>query len=401
MNIIEAISDNLNEITELSTPYIGRIYVNGTINYNKPIDVRVNRIAIPLKSADLSFIYEKTTRTDNIHKTDAKMYYYYPLGSQFTLADGGTFKVMTYGNIKKYNDILYVDIYCTLVNKDYEIVETLDNAKITSRVKNEMNVIIESNEIIKNLLPQYDYNWLKFSDDDINAIEKFNAMNVLSIIDKLDYEERYYYMQNINSALAQNYVTLPTSVTNSMSEISEISITPFIGAGFLEYHSKYNPRYVFEALIHMYENMLLSDESLYNEFYLVNKIGQKCKISIYKVANTLFFEFATPDESKNNFRLEISDYSTIGDYVKYIIGSVRLFIIDKDTLDEIEVTNVSLNQGDYLKVCTEIISIISASNYEDITLSEYYENIKIMFDEIDTSVQLNDESDGEEEENNE
>lgn len=401
MNIIEAISDNLNEITELSTPYIGRIYVNGTINYNKPIDVRVNRIAIPLKSADLSFIYEKTTRTDNIHKTDAKMYYYYPLGSQFTLADGGTFKVMTYGNIKKYNDILYVDIYCTLVNKDYEIVETLDNTKITSRVKNEMNVIIESNEIIKNLLPQYDYNWLKFSDDDINAIEKFNAMNVLSIIDKLDYEERYYYMQNINSALAQNYVTLPTSVTNSMSEISEISITPFIGAGFLEYHSKYNPRYVFEALIHMYENMLLSDESLYNEFYLVNKIGQKCKISIYKVANTLFFEFATPDKSKNNFRLEISDYNTIGDYVKYIIGSVRLFIIDKDTLDEIEVTNVSLNQGDYLKVCTEIISIISASNYEDMTLSEYYENIKIMFDEIDTSVQLNDESGGEEEENNE
>ena len=35
------------------------------------------------------------------------------------------------------------------------------------------------------------------------------------------------------------------------------------------------------------------------------------------------------------------------------------------------------------------------------TLSEYYENIKIMFDEIDTSVQLNGESGGEEEENNE
>ena len=49
-------------------------------------------------------------------------------------------------------------------------------------------------------------------------------------------------------------------------------------------------------------------------------------------------------------------------------------IFASNTLDEIEVTNVSLNQGDYLKVCTEIISIISASNYEDMTLSEYYEN---------------------------
>lgn len=384
MNIVEAISDNLNEITKLSDTYIGRIYADGIVNYYKPIDVRVNRINIPLTQSDINFIYDNISKEERIHKLDAKLDMYYPIGSEITLIDGGVFKIDSYGPIKRYNDTIYVDIYCTFKSDEYHIVETIKNNSIETKIRQEMNKIIESNEIIKAFLPQYDNNWLKFSDDDINAIENFNAMNTLSIFNTLEYQERYNIMTDISSAISQNYISLPTSITNKMKEISDISIIPMIKAGFLEYHSEYNPRYVFEGLIYIFENMLLRDESLYNEFYLLNKLDQKCKISIEKVNSVIIFTFETPTECKNNYILEIYNWSTYGSYVKYGIDKIRFYTINKETLEKNENINVSENQGDYLKVCTNIFSILSATNYSDMTLSEYYDSIDSLLNNINT-----------------
>ena len=384
MNIIEAISDNLTEITKLSDTYIGRIYAEGIVTCHKPVDVRVNRISLPLKESDISFIYDTTSSEERIHKIDAKLDTYYPIGSQITLIDGGVFEIMSYGPISRYNNSIYVDIFCTLKSNEYHLVETVNGNQIEFKVRHEMNNIIESNEIIKALLPQYDYNWLKFSDDDIDAIEKFNAMNVLSIFNNLEYQERYAVMNDINSAISQEYVSLPDTVLKKMKEISKISTIPLIKAGFLEYHSDYNPRYVFEGLIYIFENMLLTDESLYNEFYLINKLGDKCKISIEKVNTTIIFKFDTPTECKNNYILEVYNWSTYGSYLKYGIDNIKFYSINKDTLEKIENTNVSTDQGNYLEVCTEIFSILSATNYENMTLSQYYDNIDTLLNNIDT-----------------
>ena len=390
MNIIEAISDNLNEITELSDTYIGRIYAEGTVNCYKPIDVRINRISIPLKESDIHFIYDTVSEEERIHKTDVRLDRYYPIGSQITLIDGGVFEIMSYGPTRQYNDDTYIDIYCTLKSNGYHLVETLHGDQIKSKVRYELNNIIESNEIIKTLLPGYDCNWLKFSDDDIDAIEKFNAMNVLSIFNTLEYQERYNVMNDIYSATRNN--NLSDNISHKIEKISEISIAPLIKAGFLEYHSEYNPRYVFEGLIYIFENMLLNDESLYDEFYLVNKIGQKCKITIEKVNTVIIFKFETPLECKNNYILEVYNWSNYGSYIQYMIDNIKLYSINKETLEKVENTNISTNQGDYLKVCTEIFSILSATNYENMTLSEYYNSIDTLLNNINTKETIVDEN---------
>lgn len=384
MNIIEAISNSLTEVTKLSDYYIARIYADGTVNCHIPVDIRVNRINIPLRRSDISFIYDTTTKEERIHKVDAKLDTYYPIGSKITLTDGGVFEIISYGPIKQYNNTTYVDIFCSLESSGCYLVETINNNQIESKVIHEMNNIIESNEIIKSLLPQYNYNWLKFSDDDIDAIEKFNAMNVLSVFNSLEYKERYNIMTNINSSLSQKYTTLPLSITNEMKLISDISISPLIKAGFMEYHSEYNARYVFEGLIYIYENMLLTDESLYDEFYLVNKLGQKCKIKIEKNNSIIIFKFVMPDECKYDYILEVYNWKTYGSYIKYSIDKIKLYSVSKDGFERNEITNVSTDQGDYLKVCTEIFRILSASNYEDMTLSEYYDSIDTLLNNINT-----------------
>ena len=81
MNIIEAISDNLTNVTKLSDTYIGRIYADGIVNYYKPIDVRVNRIGIPLAHSDLKFIYDKVSKEERINNVNVKLDTYYPIGS--------------------------------------------------------------------------------------------------------------------------------------------------------------------------------------------------------------------------------------------------------------------------------------------------------------------------------
>lgn len=387
MNINEAITSAVNEIIDLSNSYIGRIFIEGIVEYEQPVDLRINKINLPLRSQDISFLYEKIKKQDRIHKCDCVLSTYYPLGSELHLANCGDIKLISYGPIKKYNNKTYVDMYCKLVDEKITLIESINSINIENKIKSELNTMIESNEIIKNLLPQYSHNWLKFSDDDLDAVKKFNATKILSIIDMLNYEELNYYMEEINSILSSGLETLPSSVTKSVKDISEIVIDNRIMAGFSDVHSYYNPRYVFQWIIYVYLNMVLKDESLHNDFYLVNKIGEKTTIHVSGKSDNILLYFKTPDESQFNYRLEINNCKQYGDYIKYNIESIKLVKINKQDLSEIENTNVSTNQTDYLKVCTEIFSILSATNYDLITLTEYYENIDTYLNSITTMVE--------------
>ena len=144
----------------------------------------------------------------------------------------------------------------------------------------------------------------------------------------------------------------------------------------------------------MYDNMLLTDETLYNKFYLLNKLDGKCEILITHNENQIIFTFNTPDESTNNYMLTINNYKQYGSYTKYNIESIELTSINKETLEHNRIMNVSENQSDYLEVCTQIFSIISASNYDG-TLSEYYSSIDSLLNAIDTSKKENDSVDEE------
>jgi len=384
MNIIEAISDTSNEIIKLSNNYIGRIYIDGKLNYRKPVDIRLGEINIPLRLSDIEFIYDKTSKNSRVYNTDAVLDTYFPIGSEFSLTDGARLKLISYGPIKTYNNQIYVDMYCTLQNEGVYIVENINSNQIKEKIKNELNIMIESNEIIKNLLPQYSSNWIKFNDDDIDAIKKFNATKILHLIDKLEYDERYYYMNDINSILSQSYTSLPTSITTKMKEISSISIKEYINAGFAGVHSLYNPRYVFEWLIYVFGNKLIEDETLHDEFYLVNKLGQKCNIKVSKTDNNYEIYFSMPDECAFNYKLLINNCISIGTYICYNIESMQLFKIDKlNEANIAEYDNIK-SQYDNLKCVTEIIAILSASTYTGITCKEYYDNIDTYINNIST-----------------
>ena len=388
MNIVEAISSSLTEVTQLTEKYIGRIFIHGTIKNTKPVDVRIKKISIPLKTSDINFIYDKIVKESDIHKYDSVMENYYPIGSIINMTDGMQIKVMSYGELSRYNDTIYVDIYGELVDDSVILIENIRNNQIEDRVKFELNRIVESNEIVKNLLPQYDANWIKFSDDDINAIEKFNAMNVLSVFDNIDYDERVYLAMSVDNAVSQSYTTLPDSVIDQIKELTHILAIPKIRAGFMSYHASYNPRYVFEGIIYIYDNMLLTDETLYDKFYLLNKLDGKCEILISHNENQMIFTFNTPNESVNNYVLTINNYNQYGPYRKYNIESIDLVSINKETLERNKIPSVSENQSDYLEVCTQIFSIISASNYDG-TLSEYYDSIETLFNNINTRKETN------------
>lgn len=375
MNIIEAIASASNDVINLTSSYIARIYVSGIASYQKPVDVRISEIKIPLRLSDLQFIYDRTNTETNIHKTDAMISTYFPTGAEFSLTDGSQLRLTSYGAIKTYNDQIYVDMYCTLQNEGVQLIENVNSDRLKEKIKDELNIMIESNEVIKNLLPQYSSNWIKFSDDDIDAIKKFNSTKILRLIDKIDYDERNHYLTDINSALSQSYTVLPTSVTNKIKKIAEINAYPQIQAGFAGVHSYYNPRYVFEWLLYIFDTRLLEDETLYDEFYLINKIGGKCDIHIAKDDTNYIMEFIMPDECPYNFRLNITNAISVGSYTEYNIEAISLEKIAKTDPSNITVFSNVSSQPDNLKCGTKVISILSASNYEGITLSEYYANI--------------------------
>ena len=399
MTIIEAISQNLEEVTELSNSYIGRIYVKGLTKYAKPVDFRLLEITIPLKMSSINFIYDNETKEMPVFKSDSILTTYFPIGSTLNLTNGGRIKLLSYSGYAIYNNKVYVDMNCELLDDEYYILENIDNTSIKERVKNELNNIIESNEIIKNLLPQYSYNMLKYTDEDIDAIKKLEATKVLHLIDKLEYDERYYIMSNINSALSQSYTNLPSSIISDIKKISTICIKDRVSAGFSGIHSYYNPRYVFEWLIYCIENKLI-EETIYDEFYLVNKLGSLCKIKVSTPNLTNYvIEFTMPDESIYNFRLTLTNCISTGDYIEYIIDSMKLEKIDKETGIIEEIENLS-NQDDNLEAATEIISILSASNYTG-SIDDYYSNIINYLSEINTTVPIKTEEDKENEPNTE
>ena len=196
---------------------------------------------------------------------------------------------------------------------------------------------------LSNYLNKCDFSGINHAVDTVQV--KFNAMNVLSIFDQISRDETVYMATSINSSVTNNYETLPDTVMTEIEELSNILITPRINAGFMSYYSLYNPRYVFEGILHIYENMLLNDETLYDEFYLLNKLNGKCSIKISRSNDKIIFLFNTPSEAKNNYKLIINNYDVYGPYLKYIIGSIEFYQVDKESLYETQITNVSDNQG--------------------------------------------------------
>lgn len=381
MNIVEAIANASTSPVELTDKYIARLYIEGKAIYEKPVDFRIKAITLPLNPSNINFIYDKTSKETYVHKHDYVCMYYYPIGSHITLNDGLELIVISYGTPSIYNNQFHVDLNCKLVQDEYSLIETIDNKKIKDRILFELNRIVESNEIIKNLLPSYSYNWLTFSDDDLNAIKKFNASKLLRLIDKLADDERYFYMDNISGIIDAEYEALPSTFMTYANIISKIDIKDKVQCGFSGVHSFYNPRYVYEWLVYILENDIIKDETELDEFYLVNKAGLKTNLILSKDNNNYKIDFITPDECNKTFSLYAKNVRTYGSYIEYNIEDLSLTGTNKTTKEVIDY-NLT-DKSNLLDTATQIISILSGSNIPNgISLKEYYDNIDTYLNNI-------------------
>ena len=68
------------------------------------------------------------------------------------------------------------------------------------------------------------------------------------------------------------------------------------------------------------------------------------------------FNFETPNECGNNYILEVYNWSTYGSYVKYGMDNIKLYSINKETLEKIEINPSSMSIK--LLIC-DVMSMIS------------------------------------------
>lgn len=388
MTIKEAIDNSLTETTKVD-PYVAKIIINGKKTSTLPVDVRILKVSSPLSKNDVKFIYNEFTKDDHVYFGDAKCFKYFIGGDTFKVADR-ILKFTAYGPFKIYNGIYHIELYCTNDDDSVNDVEIIPSEVIKNKVINELNVIIQSNDIVKKLLPSYNNNWIHFSDDDIAAIESYNAMQVMKYINIIDDSERGNVLEDVLSSIDANYASLPESVVSRLHEYAKNILRDKIYVGFECCGDLYNPRYVIQWLLYIIDNNLLPISELCgNKLIFSNNMNGITKIKITKneLTSTHRLDFTTPDECIYNFTLILHDakiLTNIG-YLKYTINSVGLYYIDKDSNISHSIAEVSTNQTDNLEVCTQIIDIISGSNAESETIVDYYENIIPLLKSISTA----------------
>lgn len=381
MNIIEALKQGLTDITNLNTDYIAKIYIEGKQICEKPVDVRLNEVKIPLQPSDVSFVYKPTERSGIVHRMDVRAQVFYPPMSEIVLPDGLQVTVLRYSEPKIINEVVYVDIITKLTNNNI-LIEKIDYSHMQNKVLKELNDIIYATSSLKCMLPGYSYNWIQFTDEDINNIKKFNASKLLRLIDKLETDERLFYMNNISELIKSN-TGFSTSLVNLIKGITYIDTTNRIQAGCDGVHSYYNPRYVLEWLIYVYENNL----DPIHKFYLLNDAGFKTNIRITKEnVNDYIIKFETPDECTYNYTLTLTNVLSYGSFIKYNIETLSLVSTTKDTDLIVKRFDNLSDKENLLETAIQILRILSGSNITSgLAMFDYYSRITDLLDTIEIS----------------
>lgn len=363
-----------------------KVMVEGKTTYYEPVDFRLNMIHVPLRTGDIDIIYNKSTKEGNIYKNDVITKIYYPPSTKITMVDGSEFIVLSYGPIKRYKDMSRVTVYCKPASEEYTLIETIPNKPVLDKILKEMNNILISNEELKKLLSQYSYNWMLYNETKVDDRTEAAAHRILDTISFLEYQKQFAQQTNFKSLLETNYEMIPKSSINEMYQYA----VDFTRKRYPIYYNNVVKMFRMSAiatwLIYIAENINKNID--YEDIYFLNKNQIKTKIDISVgnnpvVGSDIQYDFLMPSESKYNYTIRLYQVAGHLEYPAYNIDVIRLFQINKETSESVELVNASM-QKDNFEAFVRILEILSGYGH-DFLVSDWYANIDELIDEMDVS----------------
>lgn len=386
--IIEEVINNPNytSAVECDNAFEMKIIVNGYTSYYKPVDFRLNKINIPLKSNDIDIIYDKLSRESKVFKDNVITKWYYPPSTHITLTDGTELIVLKYGPIKYYNGLPRMDCYCKLANENGKLIETIPNKPVINKVLKEVNNILISNDELKRHLPKYNANWILYNDTQADDATESAAHRKLDKIAHLEYQEMYSIQNDIKSTFdntKDETVSIPETVLN---EINQFSID----------FTKKRYQICYDNVVKMFRMRAIANWLLYIEInkdysidhrhlYILNAFREYMNIEATisnnpVIGSDIIYTFTLPDESLYDYRIQLYQVSeNQKDYVSYNIDDVRVFKIFKETEDETEIE--LQDQNDFFDTFVSLIEILSA-DVSDQLMANYYAGIPVMIEQL-------------------
>ena len=403
MTLIEAMAKPLTEPVELEDKYHLQLYVDGATIQYKPVDFRLNRIRIPLRDGDVSFIYDKVINDEKLFKIDYITRIYYPIGTQIHLNDGSVVQVYEYGPVEQYQNMYHVAVYTKPVNYQGPVLEAVPSKSITNKVIKELNTMIISNEHIKCLLPRYSWNLMEYDDEDINNESYLKTYSVLNMILEMEYNEYYVKQSAIYDSLENFYdngfIMVGTEQILDIIRFAKVFTEPRIMLKYVNAQNLFRPTTLATWFIDIAVNY---NEALdYKNIYLLNKNNDRCAIDLsYEIDGELgctcychtlndgsydiIVTFKMPDMSKYDYDIQLGAKKNEDvTYTSYIIDTLSMFRTNKSNGDRIEIESVKDNPDNF-KMFAKLIDVLSAYNVEE-DLQTYYDNILVTIENIDVS----------------
>lgn len=363
-----------------------KILVEGTTEYYQPVDFRLNQIHVPLESGDVEILYNKVNKETNIYKNDVITRIYYPPSTGFTLVDGTAVTVLRYGPIKKFKGMSRVTVYCKLVDEETNLIETIPNTEVLNKILGEMNRMLISNEELKRLMPNYNYNWMLYNAEGAEDANEAAAIRILNTIADIEYQEMCVKQDYFYETFSGDYDIIPTVSSNEMAQFAKDFIRKRYRICYDNVSKLYRMKSIANWLIHIAINHDYKID--YNEISILNKYKDHMKIKITANDNDILgtdiiYDLTLPNDSDYNYRIELLQVVRHTDnYISYDMDAIVLYQINKTTGDEILLENAS-NQVDNFLSFMRVLEILSGDI--DRMLSEYYNDIPNLIAEMDVS----------------
>lgn len=337
MNIRQALYQNLSETTIVDS-YYGKIMVKGYQKTYIPVDFRLSKgnISIPLKETDIYFEYRTHTESSNICKGEYVLTKYYPIGTILSI-ENMKLQITSYGEPTTVAGRTRVPIYTKCLNQDESsLIEVITNRSVEDKVKREMESILISNNIIKNKLPYYKYDWLNYTEDYISSYEESESLKKLFEIKFMESTEYEYRLNDMNSLLSLNDTEFKDEYEKFLTRMN-----------FEKMKIKYNRAAIIFNLISICKWILFNREFKCGKLYLQTAYLDLCKLEIYTGANkSIIIKIYTPDYSYYNYRIELINVvkcSVDKVYYEYIMDNIKVFTLSKNSccVEETELVNLT------------------------------------------------------------
>ena len=389
MRLEDAIQTELTEPIILDNTYQMRVMVEAESQYFKPVDFRLNMIHIPLRSEDIEIIYDTEECNSNIYKNDIATRTYYPPGSTFELLDTTKLIVLSYGPIKYFNGCDHVTVYCKLAAEDATVIETISNQQTLDKIMSEMNKILLSNEELKNLLPQYSYNWMLYNETRVEDELLSVAHRILDRIYEFEDEENRYKQAYFKNVLDSKYISVPQETINDMYKFASDYIRTTYTLRYDRIEKDFRMKSIVNWLLYVTCNQFHIVD--YDKIRLLNICESPIRIEITSTDNenagkNIKYIFRMPEDSLYDYEITLTGVTEHLSYLSYNIDIIDIQYIDKSTTSK---TKIIFNneQDDNFNLFVRVIELLCGDNKE-LNLIKYYNDLPISIEKIDSNYHI-------------